>query len=322
MSQKGCVIWMGVSLSLMVFFAGCGPSACLSMKFFPDQTATYKVTTEVIKDFHFEQPTADKLRQEQTKTQIEMAFIQTINHVDADGTATATITIKDLKVDIINKNEPTFTFNSQDEKDKTAPLAKLLGQSYTIELTPTGQVKVLDTKAALASVTSGYEKKLAESILATKSVAQRHQVLALPQEKASGLSVESTWSQIVPSPPGLLAPKSYEKVYTLSEIDDDIATIQMGATESGEPVKDGGGQAAGGMGMFAKMFDNKDDYTGTLKLNMATGEVLLSQETLVSSYLAQEMPKDGDPVKGPDTLTMRFTNRIHLEKLNEALMAH
>ena len=70
------------------------------------------------------------------------------------------------------------------------------------------------------------------------------------------------------------------------------------------------------MGMFAKMFDNEDDYTGTLKLNIATGEVLLSQETLVSSYLAEEIPKDGDPAKGPDVLTMRFTNRVQLEKLN------
>ena len=316
MSRKGCVILMGLSLGLMLFVSGCGPSACLGLKFTPDQTAAYKATTEVIKDFHFEQPSADKIKHEQTKTLIEMGFTQKIESVEADGTATATITIKDLKVDITNKNEPTFTFSSQDKKDKTAPLAKLLGQSYTIELTPAGQVKVLDTKAALASVTSGYEKKLVESILAAKSITQRHQVPALPQEKASGLSVESTWSQIVPSPPGLLAPKSYEKVYTLKEVDNHIATIEMVASESSDSTAGNDKPAAGGMGMFAKMFDNKDDYTGVLKMNVATGEVLMSQETLVSSYLAEEMPKDGDPAKGPDVLTMRFTNRIHLEKLD------
>ena len=316
MSRQGCVIWMGVSLGLMVFFAGCGPSARLSLKFAPDQTATYKATTEVIKDFHFDQPTADKLRQEQTKTRIEMAFTQTINHVAPDGTATATIMIKDLKVDIINKNEPTFTFNSQDEKDKTAPLAKLLGQHYTLELTPTGQVKVLDTKAALASVTSSYEKKLVKSILSPKAISARHQVPAMPQEKVSGLAIKGTWSQIVPSPPGLLAPKSYEKVYTFKGVNNHIATVEMVATENAENAASNDKPSAGGMGMFAKMFDNKDDYTGILKMSVATGEVLLSQETLISSYLAQEMPKDGDSAKGPDTLTMRFTNRVHLEKLN------
>jgi len=316
MSRKGYVIWMGVSLGLMVFFAGCGSSACLSLKFAPDQTATYKATTETIKDFHFERPTAGKLRQEQTKTQIEMDFTQTIEAVDADGTATATITIKDLKVDIINKNNPTFTFNSQDEKDKTAPLTKLLGQRYTLELTAAGQVNVLDTKAALASVTSGYEKKLAKSILDPKAMTARHQIPAMPKEAVSGLSVKSIWSQIVPSPPGMLAPKSYKKVYTLTEIDNDIVTIKMVATESSENAAGNEKPAAGSMGMFARMFDNEDDYTGTLKMNVATGEVLMSEETLISSYLAQEMPKDGDPAKGPDTLTMRFTNRIHLEKLD------
>ena len=88
----------------------------------------------------------------------------------------------------------------------------------------------------------------------------------------------------------------------------------MTAGESAQPAE--GSTQSGSMGMFAKMFDNKDDYTGTLKMNVAAGEVLMSQETLISSYLAQDTPKDGDPAKGPDTLTMRFTNRIHLEKLN------
>ena len=90
----------------------------------------------------------------------------------------------------------------------------------------------------------------------------------------------------------------------------------MVASESSDSTAGNDKSAAGGMGMFAKMFDNKDDYTGVLKMNVATGEVLMRQETLVSSYLAEEMPKDGDPAKGPDTLTMRFTNRIHLEKLD------
>ena len=72
----------------------------------------------------------------------------------------------------------------------------------------------------------------------------------------------------------------------------------------------------GGMGMFAKMFDNTDDYTGWLKINTASGTVLEYHEKLVSTYIAQEMPENGDPAKGPDTLTMRFTHRIQLKKLN------
>jgi len=64
------------------------------------------------------------------------------------------------------------------------------------------------------------------------------------------------------------------------------------------------------------MFDNKDDYTGTLKIDLTTGEVINSAETLTSTYIAQEMPENADPEKGPDVLTMQFINRIQLEKLN------
>ena len=66
--------------------------------------------------------------------------------------------------------------------------------------------------------------------------------------------------------------------------------------------------------MFAKMFDNEDDFTGTMIFDLDAGKVLSLEETLISTYIAQEMPENGDPEKGPDTLTMRFTNRIKLQK--------
>ncbi|MEN8126747.1 MAG: DUF6263 family protein [Planctomycetota bacterium] len=315
MLRKVSMTLMAVGMVSVLFLSGCGPSANLSLKFSPEDTTTYKATTEVIKDYRFEQPNLNKLREEQTRTLIGMEFAQTIQSVDENGNATAQITVKQLKVDITNKNESQLSFDSQNGKDKNAPMAKLLGQSYTIEITPAGQVKALDTKDALAAVTSVYEKKIAKGILAPKAIADRHGIAALPKDEARKLSVKSSWSEVVPSPKGLLAPKSYEKTYTLTKIKNNIATVQMAAGESAEPVK-GDSQTSAGMGMFAKMFDNKDDYTGSMQIDLGTGQVLKSEETLISSYVAQEMPESGDPEKGPDTLTMRFTNRIQLEKLN------
>ncbi len=315
MSSKMSLVLVAVGVFSMLFVSGCGPSADLSLKFSSDRTTSYKATAEATKLFRFEQPNLDKLKEEQTKTLIEMDFTQTIQAVDADGNATAQITINDLKVEMISKNESQLSFDSQKESDKDAPLATLLRKSYTIQITPSGQVKALDTKNAMAAVTSAYEKKIVKSLLDPKEIAERHQVTALPKDPADELSVEDTWSEIVASPPGLLAPKSYEKTYTLTAIDAEVATVKMTAGESAVPAK-GGSQAAGGMGMFAKMFDNQDDYTGTLKFDMATGEVLSSTETLISTYTAQEMPENGDPDKGPDILTMQFINRIQLEKLD------
>ena len=314
MSGKLASILVAVGVFSMLFVSGCGQSADLSLKFSPDRTTDYKSTTEVTKLFRFDQPNLGKLKEEQTKTLIEMDFTQTIQGIDADGNATALITINGLKVDIISKNESRLSFDSQNESDKDAPLTALLGKSYTIQISPAGQVKSLDTKEAMAAVTAAYEKKIVKGLLDSKTIAKRHQVAALPKEQMDNLSVDDAWSEVVPSPPGLLAPKSYEKTYTLTAIDDTVATVEMTAGESAQPAA--GGAQSGSMGMFAKMFDNKDDYTGTLKIDLTTGEVIKATETLISTYIAQEMPENGDPEKGPDVLTMQFINRIQLEKLN------
>jgi len=315
MSGKLGSILIVAGVFSMLFVSGCNPSTDLSLKFSPDRTTHYKATTEVTKFFRFDQPNLGKLKEEQTKSLVEMDFTQIIQGVDADGNATAQITINELKVEIINKNESQLSFDSRNESDKNAPMVKLLGKSYTIKISPDGRVKALDTKSAIAAVTSAYEKKIAKSLLDPKAIADRHQIAALPIDPVSELSVEDTWSKVVPSPPGLLAPKSYEKTYTLTAVGDTVATIEMSAIESGQAAA-GGTQSAGSMGIFARMFDNKDDYTGTLKIDLATGEVFASDETLISTYTAQEMPENGDPEKGPDTLTMQFINRIQLEKIN------
>ncbi len=315
MSGKLASVLVAMGVFSMLFVSGCSQSADLSLNFSSDHTTPYKATTEVTKLFRFDQPNLGKLKEEQTKSLIEMDFTQTIQSVDADGNATAQITINNLKIDIINKNESQLSFDSRNESDQNTPMAKLLGQSYTIEISPGGQVKVLDAKSAIAAVTSAYEKKIVKSLLDPEAIAGRHQVVALPADLVSKMSVEDTWSKVVPSPPGLLAPKSYEKTYTLTAIDDTVVTVEMSANESAQAAA-GGTRSAGSMGIFANMFDNKDDYTGTLKIDLATGEVITSVETLISTYTAQEMPENGDPEKGPDTLTMQFINRIQLEKMD------
>lgn len=329
MSRNGHVILIVAILGLSMLFIGCdssqvkqpgaeqalaGSAVNLSLKFVPNQTGRYKVTTETIKDYSFEQPNAGKSTQEQNKTLVEMVFTQKIENIDADGNATAKITIKDLKVDITVKNEPEFAFDSQDKKDKAAPLANLLGQSYTIKLTDTGQANILNARQALASVTSGYEKNLVKRILSPKAIAARHRVPALPKKKEFTVSVNGTWSHVVSSPPGLLMPKSYKKVYTLKNLDNNVASVEMIATESDKPAADAG-QSPGAMGIFAKMFDSTDEYTGTMKMNVATGKIVACQEMLISSYVVMEAPKGGDPEKGPDVLIIRFIDLFELEKL-------
>lgn len=292
------------------------PYASLKLSFAPNQTDRYKSVSDVVKDFRFEQPNLGKLREEQTRTTVEMTFTRNIQSASDNGSAVAQITIDGLKVTIINKNENRLSFDSSKEADMNNPLAKLLGQSYTIRLTPDGGAELIDAAEAIAAVPAGYENRVADSILSKENVQERHRVQAIP-DKDGPYIVSDQWSVTVPSPPGLLAPKSYEKVYTLTELDttggQTVATVKMDAGEAAEPAE---GASAGGMGMFARMFDNEDTYTGLMSLNVDTGTVLSAEETLISTYLAQEMPENGDPDKGPDTLTMQFTHRSVLEKLD------
>lgn len=308
---SGMLISLGVLTAILM--SGCGgPSADMKLQFSPEEKGQYVSSVLIVKDFRFEQPNLDKLREEQTKTEINMGFDQVIKSVNDDGSATAEITINSLQAVIVNKNEQRFAFDSSKEEDKNNPIAQLLGKSYTIKITPDGTASLVDAQAARQAVKSGYEKRVADSLFEEKAISERHSVPALPEEKQEALSVKDSWTEVVASPPGLLAPKNYTKTYTITGIDGNVATVDMSAGESGEAA----GPAGGGMGMFAKMFDNEDVYTGTLKFNVADGDVLLSEETLVSTYIAQETPENGDPAKGPDTLTMRFTNKNRLEKIN------
>ena len=87
MSRRTSLLLASVSLGLMILVSGCGSSADLSLQFTPDTSSAYEVTTEVTKDFKFEQPTLDKLREEQTKTLIRVGMTQKITAVDDKGVA-------------------------------------------------------------------------------------------------------------------------------------------------------------------------------------------------------------------------------------------
>ena len=84
----------------------------------------------------------------------------------------------------------------------------------------------------------------------------------------------------------------------------------MTAAESAVPAEDAPAAGQGGLGIFAKMLDNEDEYTGTMKLDLETGEILNYEETLISSYIAQEPNPNATPEQGPDTLVIRFIQRI------------
>ena len=303
----------------LVVMAGCGSQAQMALNLKAGETGTYKVTTETTKDFKFEQPSMEppKIKEDQTKTMAVVTFDQKIDAVDAKSGAIATITLKAIEYIVTDKNSVKFDFNSAREEDMKKPFAELIGKSYKITLARDGKVSVLDAAEARKISNAGYDGKLAQAFLADERIIERHQIPAMP-EGGQTLAAGKGWSKVVQSPAGLLAPKNYEKVYTLEKVeggkDNPVAFVKMVGKESKEPLKEGV-KNMDSMGPFAKMFDTQESYDGQLVLETGTGVVRKCQEKLVVTYLASEAPADQKPDKGPDTLTMRFTYNFDLAKV-------
>lgn len=320
-------IGIGLSILLIVistlFLSGCGTGVRkqafeVSREFTPQTTDTYEVGITVTKDFKFEQPALNKLRQEETTTQVRMIFDRTIEKIDEEGWAVATITIRDLACKLIKQNEVQIDYDSTRQADQDNPLQKLIGQSYTVRLSPDGKAEVVDASGVKTAGLSGLEGRLAKRLFTEEEIIKRHEVLALPDAPAA-LAEGDTWDRIVPSPPGLLSSKSFRKTYTLSDIQSTdrgpVATITMTASESAVPAE-GAADTQGGLGIFAKMLDNEDEYTGKLVMNLDTGKILDYEETLISSYIAQEPNPSATPQQGPDTLLIRFIQKVQRKAVN------
>jgi len=311
MAGKVVLCLVVVSIFSAMLFTGCAAPADLTMKFTPDDAVTYKVTTEMIKDYRFEQPTAGKLVEQQSVTKIETEFLQKVESVDGQGNALVTITLNAIKFTVVDKNDTRLDFDSKRKSDKGKPLAKLVGQSYKIKISPAGGVKVVNAKKIRSVVKGGHDGQVAKNFLSDDSIVKQHEVPALP-DSGTTLAAGSTWSRIKASPPGLLAPKSFEKIYTLSKIENrggkNVAVVEMNAIDSATPAADA--SMSGGMGPFAKMFDTEEIFNGQLIFDLAGGTVRRYNEKLVATYVAAESPPNQKPDKGPDTLTMGFTYAI------------
>ena len=304
---------------LSLVLAGCGPQADLKLKFEVDDSTVYKVSSNWVSSLRFEQPTAGKLEEKETGADIEMKFTEQIESVDEEGNAIARITIKAIKYLSKIKNEISFDFDSEREADQKEAFANLIGQSYTIKISPGGSVEVDKANKARKAV-KGDSAARAKAFLNDENIKKRHEILALPDVSLSLLSPGYSWTRIKPSHPALKwAPKSLAKTYTLEKITSkgvqQVANISMNGLESEEPAEDAP-KGAGLIGPFGNMFDPEEKYTGGIVLDLNTGKVLEYNEKFVGTYTIMDFPKGQETDKGPDVLTMGFTHEIGMEKVD------
>lgn len=305
----------------LLLASGCAKTATLALKFTPQDSTTYKLTTEAHRRIKWEGPMPEKtaFTGGHTGNKIEWKFNRQIQRVDDRGNAVAEITIEELKYLSIVRDKTILDFDSSREKDKNSPLARLIGQTYTIEIAPTGKVtKVIDTKQAEAAVKgTSSASKAALTLLKPDAIKQCHGSLALPDAPKNKLRKDDDWSNIKTFSFDMMGSKSYDKIYTLKEIKDmgrhRIITVEMNAI----PTSGAEGQLdPTGANPFSKMFDNTETYTGELILDLTAAKIEKHLETLRSEWIAIDPSPDKQSDKGPAALKMTATLLYHLEKID------
>jgi len=295
----------------------------LALKFNPGQSATYRVISEAVRtvEWEGELPSEPKFGGGRRHNRLEMTFTQEIDSVDELGNAVARITVKGLKYRSGVEEDRMKEFDSSAVKDPNAPLALLVGQSYTIRIAPTGEVTgVIDATDARTAVRRGSSvPRTALRLLGPMAVKERHTIRALPPAGKNRLRTGDNWSSVKAFSFGLMGSKTYEKVYTLKEVGDaeghQIATVRMNAIPSAELAEELHRQQAASP--FSEEFDDSTStYTGELKVDLATGEIKKYFEDLRARWVVAIPSDEQEEFKAPAVLRMSDTRVHSLEKID------
>jgi hypothetical protein len=293
----------------------------LALKFVPGDSAAYRVIRETDKGVEWKGPESSRPKNftgGHTANRIEMAFTQHVQNADGADKAVVKITITQMKYLAKVKDQVTMDFDSSRQRDLSSPLGKLIGQSYTIELTASGQVsKVIDAaEARAAAAGESVLNKTAANLLSDGSIKELHALPGLPAAGKDQLRTGESWSSIESFSFDLMGAKAYEKVYTLEAIQEvgngRIAVARMKAVPSAEMAKELHKEQ--NAAFFSNMFDNTETFTGDLKLDLTNGKVQQWNETLQTAWFIVD-PNPKDPQE-PAALRMTATRLHSIEQID------
>ena len=309
-------------ICLLVLVAGCADR--FALKFAPEDITTYRVITERERSIEFEGAISEDKTFEggRTGSKIEITFTQQIQDVDDKGNAVALITINELKHLAKEKDVVKADFDSSREKDRHSPLARLIGQSYKIKISPAGEVVgVVDIQEARAAVMGrAPANKTALALLNPEVIKVRHTILTLPPAGRNEAGKGDTWNSVKNFDLGLMGLETYERIYTLKEVKNigghRIGTVTMNAIPSSEMAEQL--HKEGRPASFPDIFGGTKTYTytGELNLDLTTGKVERCFEKLqVERVIIDPSAKPGDD-KEPDVMKMGVIRLYSLERID------
>jgi hypothetical protein len=302
---------------VILLFNGCAPETEVALKPVPDQVSTYKAGDLYRKDYLFDQPSSDKKTIKNTELNTEVVYDQVTKDVDAEGNITDDITIKAIKYLNSDSEGVNIDYDSSRKAEAGSAFTMLIGQTYTIKMSPDYKVlEISNIEPVRQAIKKGKDNRFAGVLVSDESIHKRHEILAMPDKDKKTLKVGDSWSRVVSSPPGVLIPKNYEKIYTVEEISKSgLAMIKMNATPTSKRLINQPKESEG-FEMFKSFFDSEDDYTGNLLIDTETGRVYEYNESLKSKYTAADFPKTKPKPEQPDVLNLAFTESHSIELLD------
>lgn len=315
------VIFFTVSTVLLIF-GGCDEPVqqkiSLQLRPAEQEQATYKVLTESQRTLSYEGTFDNKesLKGGSNINKVEMTFTQQIQNVSKEGNITAKITIESLKVSSVTRDELTFSYDSSNEKDNKSPMARMIGQSYVIELSTQFQViRVVDAASARKAAAGTDEaQRRAQLLLTDDEIKERHSVAGIGSKQVSAAEVGDTWSDIKDFSFPIMGTKSYERIYTLEEIKPQdsgrIAVIDMKALPS---VSAGESSRASAL---MDMSDNIRTYQGKLEINIDAGLIQSYLEQFDSEWIFVDPEHKPDDPAPPAAFRLGAVRLYSLERIN------
>ncbi len=292
----------------------------MALRFVPGQTTTYKLTTQTERQVDYmgnvpEMP--DDLKAGRVGSRISMVFDQQVERVDPNGAAVLRITIKSLTYVGESKGQAVLDFDSTRETDARMPLAKLIGQSYALLLSPGGVVlSIVDAQAARAAVAGNVPgSQTAQKLLSEEAIKERHGIPALAVAPKKTVRPGDTWVNVKVVSFGLMGTDTLQQNYKLAALDQPagrrVAVVEMEAIPSSVMAQQLHQQVSTPVG--PGRMDNTQKDVGRLRLDLTNQRIDEYTEDLTKEWVTVLPEKT--PGAGYAGMKMTATQRYRLERV-------
>jgi hypothetical protein len=330
---------VGVMMGLAVWSVGCGStgagrppeaikpaeapadSAVMALNFVPGQTTTYKLTTQAERrvDYLGNVPTMpDEYKAGRTGSQIGMVFDQQVESAGADGNAILKITIKSLTYIGRSKDKVLLDFDSSRPADAEMPMARLIGQGYRLQMSPSGAVlAITDARAARAAVAGGLPgNRTAQKLVSDEAIKERHAVMALTAAQKRTVRAGDTWTDTKVIPFGLMGTDTLQQNYKVTAIEQTagrkIAVVEMEAIPSAAMAQQLHQQV--NTPVNPGMMDNTQKDVGRLRLDLTHQRIDEYSEDLTKEWVTV-LPEKRPNTGGFVGMKMGAIQQYHLERV-------